>query len=73
MGYEFAPKEERAISLNGRIGATPEFLENAQAILEIIPVPHLETAISQCDGLISVIEDELSLLVFSLLILLLPL
>ena len=63
MGYEFAPKEDRAITLNGRIGATPDFLENAQVILDIMPVPHIETAISQCDGLISVIEDELPLFI----------
>jgi len=63
MGYEFAPKEDRAFTLNGRIGATPDFLKNAQAMLDIMPVPHIETAISQCDGLISVIEDELPLFI----------
>ena len=61
MGYEFAPKDDRATSLNERIDATPEFLENAQAILDIMPAPHIETAIAQCDGLISVIEEELPL------------
>ena len=63
MGYEFAPKEDRAISLYGRIGATPEFLENAKAILDIMSAPHIETAIAQCDGLISVIEYELPLFI----------
>ena len=63
MGYEFAPKDDRATSLNGRIGATPEFLENARAILDIMPAPHIETAIAQCDGLISVIEEELPLFI----------
>ncbi len=61
MGYEFAPKDERAVSLKGRIEATPEYLKNAEAILDIMPAPHLETAIAQCDGLISVMEDELPL------------
>jgi uncharacterized protein (DUF885 family) len=59
MGYTFAPKEERAVSLKRRIEATPEYLENAEAILNIMPAPHLETAIKQCDGLISVMDEEL--------------
>ena len=63
MGYEFAPKEERAISLKGRISATPEFLKNAEAILDTMPAPHIETTIAQCDGLISVMEDELPLFI----------
>ena len=63
MGYRFAPKEDRAITLNERMGATPDFLENAQAIFDIMPVPYIETAIAQCDGLISVIEDDLPLFI----------
>ena len=63
MGYEFAPKKERAISLKGRISATPEFLKNAEAILDTMPAPHIETTIAQCDGLISVMEDELPLFI----------
>ncbi len=61
MGYDFAPKKDRAINLNQRIIATTKYLDNARGMLEIMPIPHLKTAISQCDGLINVLEDELPL------------
>lgn len=61
MSYDFAPKKERAISLKGRIKATPKFLKNAETILNKMPKPHLETAIKQCDGLVHVLEEELPL------------
>jgi len=63
MGYNFSPKDERAKSLSGRIQETSLFLENAEKLLDEMPKPHLETAINQCEGLISVMEEDLLLFV----------
>lgn len=49
--YDFAPAESRAKSLLGRLRSTPEFLLQAQDRLGAMPVPHLETAIQQCQGI----------------------
>ncbi|MBH49130.1 MAG: hypothetical protein CMG69_00035 [Candidatus Marinimicrobia bacterium] len=63
MGYNFSPKDKRAKSLSGRIQETSLFLENAEKLLDEMPKPHLETAINQCEGLISVMEEDLLLFV----------
>ena len=63
MGYNFSPKNERAKSLSGRIQGTSLFLENAEKLLDEMPKPHLETAINQCEGLISVMEEDLFLFI----------
>ena len=58
VARDFAPVEERLVSVAARLEQLPRFLEQARASLqpERVPKVHAETAISQNPGLNSVIE-----------------
>lgn len=58
--YDFAPAKERLVNLIGRLQATPQFLQQAQANLDSMPVPHLETGIKQMEGIIWFVEEGIS-------------
>lgn len=55
-GYDFTSADGRLQSLISRLAETPRFIAEAEANLESMPIPHLETAVSQIDGLIHVVE-----------------
>jgi hypothetical protein len=57
LQYNFATPEQRARSFSGRLDRLPVFLEQAQIQLGGMPVPHLETAIRQCDGLLGMLSE----------------
>ncbi len=56
-GFDFAPADARAASLKGRLLQTPEYLRQAEAMLESCPKIHLETGIRQCDGVIGMLTS----------------
>ncbi|MEU4159302.1 DUF885 domain-containing protein [Actinoplanes sp. NPDC026670] len=54
----FAPLDERLTSLSGRLGAIPDALATARAVLSDVPRIHVETAIGQFAGTARLIRDE---------------
>ena len=55
---DFAPLPERLASLAGRLGGVPALLATARGRLGPMPRVHLETAIGQFSGTISVVSTE---------------
>ncbi|MEU8656702.1 DUF885 domain-containing protein [Actinoplanes philippinensis] len=55
----FAPLDERLTSLAGRLGAIPDALATARAVLRDVPRIHAETAVGQFAGTAGLIRDEL--------------
>jgi uncharacterized protein (DUF885 family) len=57
MSRDFAPWDERLASINERLSAIPEFLDQARHTLESMPHIHVETAIGQMQGTRGLIAD----------------
>ncbi len=57
---EFAPLEQRLKNAAARAAQVPRFLEQAKANLKNAPPMHVETAINQNQGNISLFKDELT-------------
>ncbi len=55
---DFAPLPERLMSLAGRLAQVPAALADARGLLGAMPQVHLETAITQFDGTIRMVRDE---------------
>ncbi len=55
---DFAPLPERLMSLAGRLGQVPAALADARGLLGAMPRVHLETAITQFDGTIRMVRDD---------------
>ena len=53
---DFAPRPDRLRALAGRLGLVPDALAAARASLGRMPPVHLETAITQFDGTIALVE-----------------
>lgn len=62
MARDFAPLEQRAASLRGRLEAIPRWLEVARGNLRNPPRIHVETAIQQNAGTLSLVGPELDAL-----------
>jgi uncharacterized protein (DUF885 family) len=58
LARDYAPLPERLRSLRGRLAAVPAALAAAREALGPMPRVHLETAISQFDGTIGLVTDE---------------
>jgi len=63
ISRQFAPAEERLVSLGGRLAAIPDALATARAVLRDVPRIHAETALGQFAGTAALIRDELPALV----------
>jgi uncharacterized protein (DUF885 family) len=59
LARDFAPLPERLASVAGRLAEMPAFLAGARAALGPMPRVHLETAIGQFAGTISLVTDEI--------------
>ena len=57
LSRNFAPWEERWVSIDGRLREVPHFLEQARASLDSMPHIHTETAIAQLAGTRHLISD----------------
>ena len=57
LSRDFAPWPERAVALDARLAAVPEFLEQARATLGDMPQIHVETAIGQLQGTRGLMAD----------------
>lgn len=57
---DFAPMESRAKSLRSRLAAIPQFAADARAELQSMPRIHVETAISQLGGTLTLIETQVA-------------
>lgn len=55
---DFAPLPERLMSLAGRLAQVPAALADARGLLGAMPRVHLETAITQFDGTIRMVRDD---------------
>ncbi|MHB1164974.1 MAG: DUF885 domain-containing protein [Candidatus Nanopelagicales bacterium] len=55
---DYAPAEERAAALRGRLAAIPDHLEQARASLQEMPRIHVETAIEQFRGTGALIRGD---------------
>jgi uncharacterized protein (DUF885 family) len=60
LARDYAPLPDRLRSLAGRLAAVPESLAAARATLGRMPKVHLETAISQFDGTIGLVTEEVN-------------
>jgi uncharacterized protein (DUF885 family) len=60
LARDYAPLPDRLRSLAGRLAALPESLAAARATLGRMPKVHLETAISQFDGTIGLVTEEVN-------------
>jgi uncharacterized protein (DUF885 family) len=58
LARPFAPAEERAELLAGRLGAIPDALATARSVLAGCPRVHLETAVGQFRGTASLVRSE---------------
>jgi hypothetical protein len=58
LARPFAPAAERLTSLAGRLGAIPDALATARAVLRDVPRIHAETAVGQFTGTAALIRDE---------------
>ncbi|MDP1876538.1 MAG: DUF885 domain-containing protein [Actinomycetota bacterium] len=58
VSRDFAPADERAVAMRGRLAAIPDHLEQARAILQEMPRIHVETAIQQFHGTGSLIRGD---------------
>ena len=58
LSREFAPAEERAASLRGRLAAIPEHLDQARGHLDEMSALHVETAIAQLTGTRGLIDGD---------------
>ena len=58
LARDFAPLPERLMSLAGRLAQVPAALADARALLGPMAKVHLETAITQFDGTIGMVRDE---------------
>jgi uncharacterized protein (DUF885 family) len=59
LARDFAPFPDRVRSLAGRLGQIPEQLDAARSALTEMPRVHVETAIDQFGGTLSLLTDEL--------------
>ena len=50
LSRDFAPLDERMLSVAGRLSAVPEFLDAARRTLQSMPTIHVETALGQLRG-----------------------
>jgi len=57
---DFAPIEIRAKSLRARLAAIPQFVADARAELTTMPRIHIETAIAQLGGTLTLIEKQVA-------------
>lgn len=57
---DFAPIEIRAESLRARLAAIPKFLADARIELQSMPRVHVETAIAQMGGTLTIIETQVA-------------
>lgn len=57
---EFAPAEERLASVVARLEELPDALATAESVLTGCPTVHVETALVQLAGTISLVRDEVS-------------
>ena len=60
LARNFAPLPDRMKSLAGRLSAIPEFLEHAKANLKNPPAVHVEAAIQQNEGNLSLLQETLT-------------
>lgn len=60
LARDFAPLKERLLNVKERLKAVPARIEQAKANLKHPPRIHTETAISQNNGTVSLIRDELT-------------
>jgi uncharacterized protein (DUF885 family) len=58
LARDYAPLPERLHSLAGRLAGVPDSLAAARASLQLLPKVHLETAITQFDGTIALLTEE---------------
>jgi hypothetical protein len=59
IARQFAPAEERLLSIGYRLAAVPDALATAREVLTDCPRIHLETAVGQFAGTATLIRDEL--------------
>jgi uncharacterized protein (DUF885 family) len=59
LARDFAPLPDRLASVAGRLAQVPAALADARGLLGAMPRVHLETAISQFDGTIGLVRDEI--------------
>ena len=59
LSRDFAPWEERAVSVEGRLRDIPRFLEDSRRSLALMPAIHVETAIGQLQGTRQLIETTI--------------
>ena len=59
LARDYAPLPERLRSLAGRLAAVPDSLAAARASLTMAPKVHLETAITQFEGTIALLTEQL--------------
>jgi uncharacterized protein (DUF885 family) len=59
LARDFAPLPDRLAAAVGRLAAVPAFLAGARGELGAMPKVHLETAITQFDGTIALVRDEI--------------
>lgn len=62
LARDFAPAPERISSVAGRLSALPDALATAERVLHDCPRVHLETALTQLDGTVALLRDEVPLL-----------
>ena len=58
LARDFAPLPDRLAALAGRLAAVPGLLEQAQRLLGPMPRVHLETALGQFDGTITMVSKQ---------------
>ena len=61
IGFEFASASERANTFLSRLNETPNFLFQAEALLDSCPQIHLNTAIRQWDGVMQMLDSGIDL------------
>lgn len=59
LARDFAPLDERLAAVAGRLSEIPAFLAAARGHLGPMPRVHIETAISQFDGVIALVTGEI--------------
>jgi uncharacterized protein (DUF885 family) len=59
LARDFAPLPDRLAAVAGRLAQIPALLAGARSLLTAMPQVHLETAIGQFTGTISVVSDEI--------------
>jgi len=58
LARDFAPLPDRLAALTGRLAAVPALLEEARRLLGPMPRVHLETALGQFDGTITMVSKQ---------------